>query len=1159
MELIWDLNRRILPFVLMFLYIVMKTGSEKAPRPATAYHDIQMQTIFNIKGWSAELSKKLVGFSKSVTSFTDISEDYGRYFSSKAVSGDILIQTIANDINDLLKEKLDAVLALATEAERIYKDYQYDPDIDIHFLNSKKLYSSDKQMQQSRLMELTPDDNYNHELVNHENSTVHVPAHINDRLPKFLNGAYWTQRLNDQFKANEMKDNSLRWQYFCGTDGLFRIFPGIKWPTDQNGTDSFDCRLRPWYQLAATLPKNVLILMDSSKSMEGSGMTIARGTVKAILNTLGDDDLVNILRFSDKVEYIDDCFIDTLMPATTQNKRHLQDAVEQNVKASNTADFKGAFDKAYNILNTLEKQRRGRLCNTAILLITNSEPENYVSVFEYFTNSFKNITTKVFTFVVGKGVDDSREIRRMACANEGYYSRVSALADVQDNVQNYIKVMSRQMVKDRYRNKIWTPIYLDYMSYQDKIDLNKGLQFMISVAVPVFDKRNDTFSEGNLLGVMGTDMPIKMIKEMMPVNKLGANGYAFMINHNGYVLMHPNYRPYRKITSTKYWYDFDGEDLVLHPDYQNVEFTEVVEPAQRFHFKQFISTLLSEKTNFGSEEVQFIGHYENMERMFKRKYNIYSRKLQGSDFSIGIALPATSMSEPINATPVPSKIEHSLNVPDIELAPWFYCEDLDSALTGRNRIDELKRLVSEDITKCNLQLLGNLVHDIDIRRLWERSNMNSQGIELLFIGTSSGLSMYTSANDSVPEFVLDNADTLNALYYRRAVEGVERVDGQSAYSFTYSIPLGEEINPESTLVTASAPIIKANTERPDEPTVYAVVGFQMKFDTLKSLMNTATSKAPTFDGHSSACDGQSISCYLVDNHGYLIMSDGYFKSEGYFFGIEENAVMAALVRNGIFKGYNFTDYQALCEREIQASEKEMNSGVPLLNPIKTILNGLFWLVTEIFLCVSKFSMKSVWTSWNLVHSIQTEHELCKQILDEYDYEDLEGPAERLAYNHVLHLCSSEKKIVEHRPCHRSFTLYKANFSRSVRGSVKGCKRDYSGCKVTGCTGAIIECNIFYSASWVEDTNLLMVVVSRGECGFCEDVPFHDFGHDHTEIIESDKTKCDRRKRRKHVVKKFPCSDFKSNETLPCGTAHTKLPLSLLWLFVSFSLVRCLKF
>ncbi|XP_053390234.1 uncharacterized protein LOC128553141, partial [Mercenaria mercenaria] len=110
MELILDLNRRILPFLLMFLYIVMKTGSERAPRPATAYHDIQMQTIFNIKGWSAELSKKLVGFSKSVTSFTDISEDYGRYFSSKDVSGDILIQTIANDINDLLKEKLDAVL-----------------------------------------------------------------------------------------------------------------------------------------------------------------------------------------------------------------------------------------------------------------------------------------------------------------------------------------------------------------------------------------------------------------------------------------------------------------------------------------------------------------------------------------------------------------------------------------------------------------------------------------------------------------------------------------------------------------------------------------------------------------------------------------------------------------------------------------------------------------------------------------------------------------------------------------------------------------------------------------------------------------------------------------------------------------------------------------
>lgn len=69
----------------------------------------------------------------------------------------------------------------------------------------------------------------------------------------------------------------------------------------------------------------------------------------------------------------------------------------------------------------------------------------------------------------------------------------------------------------------------------------------------------------NLLGVAGTDVPIRDIKKlMMPftVNtfdipfeticertvsffnpQLGVNGYAFIVNNNGYVLTHPDLRP----------------------------------------------------------------------------------------------------------------------------------------------------------------------------------------------------------------------------------------------------------------------------------------------------------------------------------------------------------------------------------------------------------------------------------------------------------------------------------------------------------------------------------------------------------------------------------------------------------------------------------------
>ena len=66
-------------------------------------------------------------------------------------------------------------------------------------------------------------------------STTSIKNPLFVSVPKILNGAYWTQKLNEQFKENE-KNKSLRWQYFCSTDGFFRVFPGKnKWCILFNG------------------------------------------------------------------------------------------------------------------------------------------------------------------------------------------------------------------------------------------------------------------------------------------------------------------------------------------------------------------------------------------------------------------------------------------------------------------------------------------------------------------------------------------------------------------------------------------------------------------------------------------------------------------------------------------------------------------------------------------------------------------------------------------------------------------------------------------------------------------------------------------------------------------------------------------------------------
>ncbi|KFM65775.1 Voltage-dependent calcium channel subunit alpha-2/delta-3, partial [Stegodyphus mimosarum] len=107
-----------------------------------------------------------------------------------------------------------------------------------------------------------------------------------------------------------------------------------------------------------------------------------------------------------------------------------------------------------------------------------------------------------------------------------------------------------------------------------------SVQLLITVATPVFDRRN--FSNvterirsskniwiertkemrvANILGVAGTDVPIREIIKLTPPHKLGVNGYSFVVTNNGFVLYHPDLRPL-------------FQDM-LKPQYNTVDMTEV--------------------------------------------------------------------------------------------------------------------------------------------------------------------------------------------------------------------------------------------------------------------------------------------------------------------------------------------------------------------------------------------------------------------------------------------------------------------------------------------------------------------------------------------------------------------------------------------------------
>lgn len=56
-----------------------------------------------------------------------------------------------------------------------------------------------------------------------------------------------------------------------------------------------------------------MILLDASGSMSGQSFELAISTVSAILDTLSDNDFVNLIAFSDKTRSVVPCFKDKMV------------------------------------------------------------------------------------------------------------------------------------------------------------------------------------------------------------------------------------------------------------------------------------------------------------------------------------------------------------------------------------------------------------------------------------------------------------------------------------------------------------------------------------------------------------------------------------------------------------------------------------------------------------------------------------------------------------------------------------------------------------------------------------------------------------------------------------------------------------------------------
>ncbi|TWW62056.1 Voltage-dependent calcium channel subunit alpha-2/delta-2 [Takifugu flavidus] len=819
---------------------------------------------YTIMHWARRIEQEIDRVFQHITGAQQLKGIYNeerRRFSLVRNQPRKIVEKVASDIENLLAKKRKALDRLANEAERLQREHLWQDGI-----------------KTKRSCPL-------------ETRYFHFVGVLGVNAPVILNELNWTQALEKVFMENSQEDPSLLWQAFGSATGVTRYYPATPWKSPDK-IDLYDVRRRPWYIQGASSPKDMVILVDVSGSVSGLTLKLIKASVMEMLDTLSDDDYVNVARFNEKAEAVVPCF-KHLVQANVRNKKIFKDAVQQ-MQAKGTTDYKSGFHFAFNqLLNKTNVPRAN--CNKIIMLFTDGGEDRAQDVFMQY--NWPNKTVRVFTFSVGQHNYDVTPLQWIACTNKGYYFEIRSICAIRINTQEYLDVLGRPMVLagSDAKQVQWTNVYQDAL----------GLGMVITGTLPVFNLTMKGGSQNQLiLGVMGVDVHLDEIKRITPRYNLGANGYIFAIDANGYLLLHPNLQP----------------KLVNLPEPVTLDF-------------------LDAEVEDSSKEEQYIDDV----------YRGYTwTPVNGTDYSLGLVLPPynefyiqADLSDVMlqlqyMQSLLPSSFESSGHV---FLAPREYCQRLHLSDNNTQFLQNFLSLmldISLDSDECDLGLVHNLILDSRIigqlaSRVWKNKDLNSAA-----------------------ELWDEDPEPFNSNYYRRSLDNkgyIFRPPFRSALDDT----LGPENSTVGILVSSAVEVnLGGKILKP------AVVGVKLDLEAWVDKFKILASNV----SDSRQGSHKDLLCYLIDDGGFLVMSNqrDHWKKIGLFFGDVDPYLMHALYNNSIFTRRQTFQYQSACE-PVSSSHTGAAVRSIFVPSITDVLNLAWWTSTVAWSVTQQLLYGLLHNSW----------------------------------------------------------------------------------------------------------------------------------------------------------------------------------------------------
>ncbi|XP_053724518.1 voltage-dependent calcium channel subunit alpha-2/delta-2a isoform X2 [Synchiropus splendidus] len=1015
--------------------------------PAAGTHHFPQQ--YTMIHWAGRIEKELEKVLQHVTGTQQMRLIYSEkksQFEIKRNNPRDLVERVARDISKLLNSKRKALEKLAKEAEQLQREHVWQDGVTenaISYYDSKadSDYAEDGEEENplesssSLELEFVDDPNFKNK-VNYSSSAVQIPTDIYKGSPVILNELNWTQALERVFIANRLEDSSLRWQVFGSATGVTRYYPATPWRAP-NKIDLYDVRRRPWYIQGASSPKDMVIIVDVSGSVSGLTLKLMKTSVVEMLDTLSDDDYVNVARFNEKADAVVPCFR-TLVQANVRNKKIFKEAV-MHMQAKGTTDYKSGFTFAFEqLLNETSAPRAN--CNKMIMMFTDGGEDRAQEIFERY--NWPNKTVRVFTFSVGQHNYDVTPLQWIACANKGYYFEIPSIGAIRINTQEYLDVLGRPMVLagPKAKQVQWTNVYQDAL----------GLGLVITGTMPVFNLTADSTSSQNqlILGVMGVDIAINEIKKKTPTYRLGANGYTFATDPNGYVLLHPNLRPKVCMEERSAQMMWITAPPFSPPSDQIINFREPVT-------LDFLDAELEDnnKEEIRRQMIDGIPGQRKIKTLIKSVDERYIDEalrtytwttVEGTDYSLGLVLPTYSenhlkanLSDQILQVQyfeslLPNSFESEGHV---FIAPREYCNDLE--LSNNNtefllNFIALMEKVTPDSKQCDNLLLHNLILDTGIIRqlvdkVWKNKDLHTYGFLAVFAATDGGITRVFP--NKAAETWEEDPEPFNASYYRRSLDNKGYI-----FRAPYRTAKDELLNPDNDTIgilvsTAVEMTIGGKTIKP------AVVGVKLDLeawvDKFKILASNHTDNRQGSNtcGQNRICEmdceanSDDLVCYLIDDGGFLIMSNQKddWNKVGMFFSDVDPYLMYALYNNSFYNRKQSFDYQSVCERLPNSEAGAARRGV-FVPTIADFVNLAWWTSAAAWSLFQQFIYGLAYHSWFVrdevdAEGIDSKERSCVMIQTQYYFSNLSS-----SYN-LLQDCGNCSRLIHAKRINNTNLLF----------------------------------------------------------------------------------------------------------------------------------------